>query len=149
VKPKRSTKVVTRAKAGQSTPAGKAPILWTGVLFALAANVFTVTVVDLLLKRLQAGLYFELLATVAAPVAVGWLTARYVRRRGGMHAFIGGMASIPVLALWVFPGQWPLALFAGAFCGLSGALTEKALRRRGTAGAAPAGQPPARPKHRK
>lgn len=120
-----------KAKAGPVTPAGKAPLLWTGVLFAFAANVLAVTLVDLLLSRLRAGLNFELLATVAAPVVVGLLTARYVGRRGGMHAFIGGMASIPILALWVFPDRWPLALFAGAFCGLSGALAEKALARRG------------------
>lgn len=130
-KPRRDSR---RQHTGQSSlpQQGKTPIRWTGVLFAWAANVFAVTVVDLVLGWLRAGTNFELLATVVAPVAVGLLTTLYVGQRGGIHAFLGGMASIPVLALWVFSDQWLLALFAGAFCGLSGALAEKALRRRDT-----------------
>lgn len=128
-RPRRSSARQPKAHERKPKP-GKPPLLWTGVLFAFAANVFLVTVIDLLISRLQVGLNFELLATVAAPLTVGVLTTLYVGLRGGMHAFIGGMASIPVLALWVFADRWPLALFAGAFCGLGGALAEKALTRR-------------------
>ena len=43
---------------------------------------------------------------------------------------IGGMASVPVLAFAVFGPDWQLAVLAGAFCALGGALTEILLRQR-------------------
>jgi hypothetical protein len=48
-----------------------------------------------------------------------------------MHAFLGGILSIPILGLFVLPGAWQLAIFAGAFCTLGGAVTEIVMRRRG------------------
>ncbi len=34
------------------------------------------------------------------------------------------MLSVPILAIYVFALNWQLAVFAGAFCGLGGAMTE-------------------------
>jgi hypothetical protein len=69
------------------------------------------------------------MVVVVAPLLAGILTERYTRQRGAMHAFVGGMASTPLLALYVLPGGWSLAMLAWAFCTLGGALME--LRRRG------------------
>jgi len=60
----------------------------------------------------------------------GVLTALYVRQRGGMHAFIGGLLSIPILALFILPGLWQTAILCSAFCILGGALAEIVMRRR-------------------
>jgi hypothetical protein len=114
-------------------PSAPAPRLrWTGILFALAANLFLVTAAHLFVGRLfgPGALAPELLATAAAPVLAGAATALYVESRGAMHAFIGGMASAVLLGLLVFAGVWQMAIFAGAFCTLGGALTEILLRRR-------------------
>lgn len=110
----------------------KSPLRWTGVLFAFAANLLLTTTADILAARLPFGLNTELLATVIAPLLAGFLAARYVKERGGMHAFIGGWIGVPVLALFVFPQNWQFAVFSGAFCTLGGALTEIAMRRRST-----------------
>jgi hypothetical protein len=58
------------------------------------------------------------------------LTAFYVRQRGGVHAFIGGLLSIPILALFILTGLWQTAILCGAFCTLGGAITEIVMRRR-------------------
>ena len=71
-----------------------------------------------------------MLATLVAPVVAGTATALYVKKRGGIHAFIGGLISMPILTYLVFGGVWQFGIFAGAFCGLAGALTEIVLRRR-------------------
>lgn len=111
----------------------KPPLLWSGVLFAFAANLLFVNLAQRLVAALQWGLTWEALATLAAPLLVGVATAFYTRQRGGMHAFIGGMLSIPLLALATFGGAWQFAILAGAFCTLGGALTEIVLRRRSMA----------------
>jgi hypothetical protein len=74
---------------------GKPPLRWTGVLFALAANMLLVTVFRGLVQVV--GMPFELnvLDTMVAPLLAGVLTAFYAPHRGGMHAFLGGMLSIP------------------------------------------------------
>jgi hypothetical protein len=106
------------------------PIQLTGILFALVANLLFVYLADRLVRLINAPASFELAATLIAPLLVGVATAFYVRARGGIHALIGGMLSIPVLALLVFGGTWQFALLAGAFCALGGALTERVLRGR-------------------
>lgn len=123
---------MTRRKGGaQTTPSDRGPIRATGILFALAANVLLVTGADTLVRRLGLPLSYEALATMVAPVIAGVATALYVRQRGGIHAFIGGLISMPILTYLVFGGVWQFGILAGAFCGLAGALTEIFLRRRG------------------
>jgi hypothetical protein len=109
---------------------GKSPLLWTGILFALAANLLSVTVVNMLVEQWQPGRGLAILTITLAPLVAGVLTALYVRQRGGMHAFIGGMISVPILAFFIIPGLWQTALLCGAFCTLGGALTELVTRRR-------------------
>jgi len=108
----------------------RAPIQWAGILFALAANLLFVNLVDRLVRSLTPDTTFEILATFLTPLLVGGATAWYVRRRGGIHAFVGGIISIPLLAFTVFEGNWQFAVIAGAICGLGGSLTEILLRSR-------------------
>ncbi len=122
----RKPSIVNRPKRSTQD---KPPLRWTGVLFALAANVLLVTLADGLAQRLGGSVNWETLATIAAPVLAGMLTAFYAGSRGAMHAFLGGALSAPILTVWVFSGAWPLAVFAMAFCTLGGAFTELAMRR--------------------
>jgi hypothetical protein len=119
-----------RVKRTRQRQRAKAPIRLTGVLFALAANLLLTTGADIVVRRLQVSLDYEIIATLVAPFIAGLLSALYARQRGAMHAFIGGMLSVPILAIYVFALNWQLAVFAGAFCGLGGAMTEILLRRR-------------------
>ena len=112
--------------------AAKPPLRWTGILFALAANLLLVTLADTIAGRIGGSLYWELLATVVAPLTAGVATALYTGVRGAMHAALGGLLSLPVLALVVFPSAWSLAVLSAAFCALGGAFTELATRRRQT-----------------
>ena len=121
-----SRKVATKRRPQSVKP----PIRWAGVVFAFATNLLFTTGADLLAARLPFGLSSEVLATMIAPLVAGFLTALYTRERGGMHALLGGMLSVPVLALFTFGQNWQFALLSGAFCTLGGALTEIALRRR-------------------
>jgi hypothetical protein len=107
----------------------KAPLQWTGVLFALATNVLLVTLIDSVGVQFDLGRARFVLPGVIAPLCTGVLTALYTRQRGGMHAFLGGLLSIPVIGWFVLTGAWQLAIFAGAFCTLGGAVTEIFLRR--------------------
>ena len=111
-------------------PLQKLPLLWTGVLFALAANLLLVTVVNMLVEQWQPQPALALLMTLLAALVAGVLTALYVRQRAGMHAFIGGLLSIPILALFILPGLWQTAILCSAFCILGGALAEIVMRRR-------------------
>lgn len=113
-----------------ATQTGKPPLHLSGIIFALAANLLLPTTMDVLVAGLELGNLFWWLVSVVAPLGAGALTASYTRERGGMHAFIGGIISVPVLALFIFTGQWQVALLAGAFCTLGGTLTELVLRRR-------------------
>jgi hypothetical protein len=115
---------------GSATQPGRPPLYLSGVIFALAANLLLPTTVEVLLARWELGPLFLLLVGVVAPLIAGALTASYTRVRGGMHAFIGGMLSVPILGLFIFTGSWQVALLAGAFCTLGGALTELVLRQR-------------------
>ncbi len=105
-------------------------MLWTGVLFAFAANLLFVNLMQRLVSAAGLGLSFESLATLLAPLLVGVATHFYVRQRGGMHAALGGLLSIPVLAFVPFSGAWQFAILAGVFCGLGGAITELLTRTR-------------------
>lgn len=102
----------------------KPPLKWTAVLFAFAANMLLVTVTNSLVQALGGPPEWEVLATLVAPFIAGVLTAFYARQRGAMHAFLGGLLSVLPLLLFVFGGVWQLAVFAGCFCTLGGALTE-------------------------
>ena len=105
----------------------KAPLRWQGIVFALAANLLLVTVGSYL-APLSSG-QPALVATALMSLVAGAFTARYVGQRGGMHAFIGGMISVPILTVAVFAGFWQPALLSGAVCTLGGALTEVLTRR--------------------
>ncbi len=117
--------------SNHSTPNSQViPIQWAGVIFALASNLLLVTVVDLVLDARTLALWLALLIRLLAPIVAGLLTALYVQQRGGIHAFIGGMITVPLLALLVFAGHWQSGLLAGALCALAGAVGEVLLRRR-------------------
>lgn len=116
-------------KRKRSRPA-KPPIRWVGVLFAAALNLALVSLAQLLVNRLGLSFNYELLATLIAPVLAGVLTHFYVQERTGIHAVLGGLISIPLLAYLSFDGVWQFAILAGAFCGLSGAVAELLTRPR-------------------
>ena len=111
-------------------PKPLAPIRWAGIIFALAANLLLVTVVDLAMGDRTVNLSVALALRLVAPILAGFLTAFYVQQRGGIHAFIGGMSSVPLLALLIFQGNWQSALLVGALCALAGTVGEMVLRRR-------------------
>lgn len=111
-------------------PKSLAPIRWTGVIFALAANLLLVTVVDLAIGDRALNLWVALALRLLAPILAGLLTVFYVQQRGGIHAFIGGVISVPLLALLIFQGNWQSALLAGVLCSLAGSAGEILLRRR-------------------
>ena len=119
---------------GEPTRSTRGPIRITGILFALAANLFLVSAADALVQGLSLPVSYEVLATLIAPFIAGVTTAFYVKQRGGIHAFIGGLVSVPLLTYLVFGGFWQFGVLAGAFCGLSGAITEIFLRRGQTEG---------------
>lgn len=114
---------------GSTTQPNRPPLHLSGIIFALAANLLLPTTVEVLLGGWGLGALLWLLTGVVAPLIAGAMTASYTRQRGGMHAFIGGMISVPLLGLFVFTGLWQVALLAGAFCTLGGTLTELVLRR--------------------
>ena len=89
-----------------------------------------VTLTNSLVQTMNWPPEFEVLATLVAPLTAGVLTALYAKGRGGMHAFLGGLLSVLPLMLFVFGGVWQLAVYAGCFCTLGGALTEIAMRRK-------------------
>ncbi len=114
--------------------AKKPPLLWTGGLFGLAANLFLVTVADSLVELLQMDSRFAgmagLIAVLIGALLAGVFTGLYVRQRAGIHAFIGGMLSIPILGLFIIPARWQTALLCGALCTLGGVISELVTRRR-------------------
>lgn len=114
----------------QSNVPPKPPIRWTGILFAAAMNVMLVSLAQLIVNRLGLSLNFELLATLIAPFTAGLLTHYYLRQRAGIHTFLGGLISIPILTFVTFGGIWQFGVLAGAICGLSGAAVEILTRPR-------------------
>jgi tryptophan-rich sensory protein len=107
------------------------PLLWTGIIFALAATLLLVTLANSAVAPWQTNGQLILLVTLLAAFIAGGLTAYYTGHRGGMHAFVGSVISIPLLALFIIPGWWQGAILAGAFCTLGGTLAELAIRSRG------------------
>ncbi|MEZ4867383.1 MAG: hypothetical protein R3C14_39020 [Caldilineaceae bacterium] len=108
---------------------GRPAIRWGGVFFALACNLLLVTSADLVIGQIAPDLWLALLLRIGAPLLAGVLTALYTQQRGGMHAFIGGMITVPILLFYLFPASAPNALLAGALCAFGGAATERWLRR--------------------
>ena len=109
----------------------KAAIQWTGVLFAVAALLLLVTVVDLVIGELGLAVGGAVALRLLAPLLAGVLTALYIRLRGGVHAFIGAIIALPLMALFVFQGNWQSAVLAAALCALAGAVSEVVLRNQG------------------
>ena len=120
---------MSRRSHRSAAPAAKAPLSWQGALFAFATNLLLVTVLTGLVQTLTLPIEYEIIATLLGPLLAGALTALYVRQRGGMHAFLGGMLSGLPLTIFIFQGAWQPALYAGAFCTIGGALTEVVQRR--------------------
>jgi hypothetical protein len=121
-------RTVTNQPSSQPT---RAPIQWRGIVYALAANLLLVTLGETLARQFGLATNLWLLTGVVAPLLAGVLTAYYTGARGGIHAFIGALLSIPIFGLFIFPNAWQLAIFAGAFCTLGGAFMEIVRRRRG------------------
>jgi hypothetical protein len=106
------------------------PIQWAGVLFAIASNLLLVTIVDLMLSDGVLAARLTLALRLLAPIVAGILTALYARQRGGIHALIGGVITIPLFALLIFIGNWPFAALVGLLCAFGGAIGEVMLRQR-------------------
>lgn len=106
------------------------PLRPAGIIFAFALNLLLVTLALLVgsilpaENRLLAGL------PLAGSILAGLATAFYVGKRGAIHALLGGLVSVPVLALFVLPGNnWNYAILAAAFCAMGGILGEFRQRR--------------------
>ncbi len=106
------------------------PLRPAGIIFALAANLLLVTLGLLIASGLAAG--NELLAglPLVGSLLAGLATAFYVGQRAAIHAMLGGLLSMPVMALFVLPGNnWSYAILAAAFCALGGIVGEFRQRR--------------------
>jgi hypothetical protein len=117
-------------KNPDSSAAHHPPLRWTAILFAFAANLLLVTLATTFIGQVTPDPTYVLIGTLLVPLVTGFLTAHYAKVRGAMHAFIGGLLSAPILALFIFNGVWQPALFAFAFCTIGGAITEIFMRRR-------------------
>lgn len=108
----------------------KAALRITGIGFAFALNLFLVSVTSLL--GANGGVAVDLLTALILMMAViaGLITTWYVGARSGIHAFIGGLLSVPFLGVFVLVDNWQLALLAGSFCALGGIAGEFLHRRR-------------------
>jgi len=100
----------------------RTPLNWLGIFFAFAANMLVITVAGYLVDALIPTNRFAQPLIMISALLAGVATAYYVKSRGSMHAFIGGLISIPFLALISFDGAWQPAIVAGALCGMGGAL---------------------------
>ncbi len=104
----------------------------TGILFAFALNLLLVSLAFFVTTRWGWSAGTIVAAMFAIALVAGLATTLYVGPRSGIHAFIGGLLSAPVLALFVLPaGNFPYALLAGSFCAIGGILGEFLHRRRG------------------
>ena len=116
----------------------KPPLQLLGIVYAFSLNLLLVSVTYMMgiSWRLDPGLLLALIIGVAAMAGVA--TTLYVGPRSGIHSFIGGLLSMPVLLLFVFPTNnllylplvLPYAILAGSFCALGGIAGEFFLRRR-------------------
>ncbi len=126
--PETITPKISRTALMARNSSERTPLRWQGIVFALAANLLLVTVANLIVSPLWPSALVWL--TIGTALLAGAATAIYVGQRGGTHAFIGGVISIPLLALFILNGNWGLAVYAGASCALGGLLTEAFSRRR-------------------
>lgn len=105
------------------------PLRPSGVLFAFALNLLLVTLALFVgsgsgSQNLLAGL------PLVGSVAAGLGTAFYTGSRAAIHAALGGLLSVPVLTLFVLPGNnWSFAVLAAAFCTVGGIVGEARQRR--------------------
>lgn len=114
----------------QKSTATAPAIRITGIIFALAANLLLVTVGDYVITAQGLGVNSSVAVRLLLPLLAGAATTLYVGRRGGIHAMIGGMISVPIIALAILPGAWRVSLLVGALCALGGAVIEVMWRRR-------------------
>lgn len=100
---------------------------FAGVVYPLLINIALATIASLAALQLRSP---NLLTFVALAGAItGILTVLYVGKRGGVHAFIGGMISVPIIAWVAFSWSWTPALYAGIFCALAGLLFDRIRNR--------------------
>ncbi|MCB0186265.1 MAG: hypothetical protein KDE31_18475 [Caldilineaceae bacterium] len=111
-------------------PRPRPPLHWMGILFAVALNLMLVTLADWTIRQFGLAVIPSVVLRLAVPFVAGVLTALYVGVRGGVHAFVGGLISAPLIALLILPGAWQVSYLAGAFCTLGGAVAEIARRPR-------------------
>ncbi len=106
------------------------PLRPAGIIFALAANLLMVTIGLLVAGVLPVGGSWLTGLPLVGSILAGLFTAFYVGKRAAIHAMLGGLLSIPVLTLFVLPGNnWNYAVLAAAFCALGGILGEFRQRR--------------------
>ena len=106
------------------------PLRLAGIVFALAANLLLVTLALLIASGLAPGSGLLAGLPLVGSVLAGLATAFYVGQRGAIHAMLGGLLSMPVMALFVLPGtNWSYAILAAAFCALGGIVGEFRQRR--------------------
>ena len=120
---------MTKEKPVRRERPPKTPLNWLGVFFAFVATMLVVTVAGYIVAFVMPSNRYALPITLLAALFAGIGTALYVKERGAMHAFIGGLIAIPFLALISFGGAWQPAIIAGALCGMGGAIGDL-LRRR-------------------
>ena len=106
------------------------PLRPAAIIFALAANLLMVTLGLLVGSGLSAGSGLLAGLPLAGSILAGLATAFYAGQRAAIHAMLGGLLSIPVLTLFVLPGNnWNYAVLAAGFCALGGILGEFRQRR--------------------
>jgi hypothetical protein len=110
------------------------PLRPAGIIFAFAFNLLLVTLALLVGSGLPVGNGMSSSFVAGLPLAgsilAGLATAFYVGKRAAIHALLGGLISVPVLALFVLPGNnWNFAVLAAAFCAMGGILGEFRQRR--------------------
>lgn len=111
---------MTKSDSERATRPPKTPLNWLGIFFAFAANMLVITVAGYIVDILVPATRYSQPIVLISALLAGIATAFYAKSRGGMHAFIGGLISIPFLALITFDGGWQPAIIAGALCGMGG-----------------------------
>ncbi len=101
------------------------PLRVDGILFAWAANVLLVTAGFFLGSMLGESLVLLNVTVLGGAFLAGLLTGLWVRSRAAIHAFLGGLLSAPILALWILPNtNWRYGILSGAVCAVGGILME-------------------------
>ncbi len=101
------------------------PLRPAGIVFAFALNLLLVTLALFVGSGLPAGNGLLAGLPLLGSLVAGLATGLYVRQRAAIHAALGGLFSVPLLALLILPGaNWGLAILTGAFCAVGGILAE-------------------------